>query len=351
MEIRIYDKNMNFLNVIENHNSLEWHRKYYEAGNFTLYIPLTPQNIRLCQRGNLVWKRGAVEAGVIEDVVLDDNPRRKMAYIKGRFLSSWMSRRVILGTMNFSGKIEVGMRRLFNNITPFTTPTIELGTLNNFQETVRFQATYKNMADYETKLAQYGGYGYRFRPDFTAKKVTFEIYKGVDRSRSQSENAYVEFSDTFDNLVEMQYTDNDQLWKNVAYVGGQGEGDERVFVEVGDTESTGLDRRELYVDARDMAPDLLTDAQYEEALKTRGREKLEQYIRSQTVNLAVNAESNFVYLRDYDLGDIVTIKKSDWGINEDLRITEIAEIYEHGKMTVEPTFGSRLPFKITWEDD
>ena len=351
MEVRIYDSNMNFLNIIENHISLEWHRKYYEAGDFALYFPLTDDNIKLCKRGNIVWKEGAAEAGVIEDIVLDDNPRRKQGYVKGKFLSSWMNRRVILGTWNYNGKVEVAMRNMFNKITPFTTPAVNLGTLNNFTETIRFQATYKNMADYETKLAQYAGYGYRFRPDFTNKNVTFEIYKGVDRTRSQSVNAFVEFSETFDNLIEMQYTDNDQLYKNVAYVGGQGEGGDRVFVEVGDTESTGLNRRELYVDARDLSPELLTDAQYEAALETRGREKLEQYIRSQTVNLAVNAESNFVYLRDYDLGDVVTVKKSNWDIVEDLRITEINEVYEHGKMKVEPTFGNMIPFKLTWEDD
>lgn len=39
---------------------------------------------------------------------------------------------------------------------------------------------------------------------------------------------------------------------------------------------------------------------------------------------------NFSYKKDYDLGDIVTVRKKAWGIEMDKRITEIQEIYENG---------------------
>ena len=32
MEVRIYDRDLNFKGVIENHTSLIWTRKYYEPG-------------------------------------------------------------------------------------------------------------------------------------------------------------------------------------------------------------------------------------------------------------------------------------------------------------------------------
>ena len=47
MEVRIYDRDLNFKGVIENHTSLIWTRKYYEPGNFEIHAPITEQNLRL----------------------------------------------------------------------------------------------------------------------------------------------------------------------------------------------------------------------------------------------------------------------------------------------------------------
>ncbi|MFR0755576.1 MAG: Gp37-like protein [Hominisplanchenecus sp.] len=41
MEIIIYDRNLYRLGTIENHTSLQWHRKYYECGTFELHAPAT----------------------------------------------------------------------------------------------------------------------------------------------------------------------------------------------------------------------------------------------------------------------------------------------------------------------
>lgn len=41
MEVRIYDRDLNFKGVIENHTSLIWTRKYYEPGNFEIHAPIT----------------------------------------------------------------------------------------------------------------------------------------------------------------------------------------------------------------------------------------------------------------------------------------------------------------------
>jgi len=43
------------------------------------------------------------------------------------------------------------------------------------------------------------------------------------------------------------------------------------------------------------------------------------------------------------LGDIVTIQDKKWGLRVDTRITEIQEVYEGGKVEINPTFGSNIP--------
>ena len=349
MEVRVYDEKLNFQGISENQTSFVWTRRYFESGEFRIYLPLTDDNLKLYKLGNLVTYRGANEAGVIEDLILRNTSTERVIIAEGRFLTSYMDRRLVRPTLNFSGKVEVAMRKMLADAVPI--PLVQLGTLNGFDETIEFQATYKNLLTMEEKLSKGSNIGFRFRPDFTNKVIFFETYKGLDKSRNQTDRAFVEFSDMFDNLNSVENRQNDQLLKNVGYVGGEGEGSERVYIIVGDDTLTGLERRELFIDAKDISSEDLTQEEYLVALRTRGLEKMEEHLFSNSYECSTIPSGNFEYKKDYDLGDIVTIKKSDWGLNTTQRITEIQEVYEHGSATIVPTFGNPLPTKINMEDD
>lgn len=348
MEIRVYDNELNFKGISENQTSFVWTRRYFESGEFRLYLPLTDDNLALYKLGNLVTYRGANEAGVIEDLILRSTNLERVIIASGRFLSSYMDRRLVRPTLTFNGKVEVAMRKMLTDAVSI--PLVELGQLNDFNETVNFQATYKNLLTMEEKLSQLSNIGFRFRPDFTNKVIYFETYKGVDRSRNQSDRAFVEFSDMFDNLNSIENRQNDQLLKTVGYVGGQGEGPERVFVTIGDDSLTGLERREVYIDAKDISSEDITQSEYLDLLRARGAERMEDYMFSDSYECATIPLGNYEYKKDYDLGDIVTIRKTDWNLNMALRITEVQEVYEHGSATIVPIFGSPLPTKIDMED-
>lgn len=347
MEIRVYDSVLNFRGVMENQTSLIWTRKYFEPGTFELHAPITEDNLKLTNRGNLLWLKGAAEAGVIEDRMLEESSTKNEITAKGRFLSSYMDRRLIRPTVQFSGKVEVAMRQLLAGVEQI--PLVELGDIMGFEETVSFQATYKNLLTYEEKLAKSSGLGFRIRPHFDSKKLVFEVYRGNSRTVSQGINNRVIFSEAYNNLNNTIYRENEQLYKNVVYVGGEGEGNARVYVQVGET--SGLDRRELFVDAKDIRSDELTDEEYKEKLRQRGIEALEDNALSGSFECDTGADINFKYKENYNLGDIVTVKKKAWGITQDLRITEIQEIYEYGGMRIVPTFGTPLPETIDWSDN
>lgn len=394
MQLRIYDAELNFLGITENQTSVIWTRKYYESGNFSVVLPITDDNIRLYKIGNIIAKRDSIEAGVIEDLQIHESFDEHSITASGRFLSSYMDRRLIRPRFTFSGFVEVAMRTILTNAVAI--PLVELGELQGFTTKVGFQATYKNLLAYETKLAKSAGLGFRFRPDFENKKIIFEVYQGLDKSRNQSDRAFVEFSDKFDNLESAEARMNDQLYKNVGYVGGQGEGYDRVFVQVGDDSLIGLERRELFIDAKDIQEEDVGDkpeaddymenhtatdgdgntieytvfnkaqyqtdlaawtsakararAEYIEELKTRGYQKLDECVFSNSVDCDIISVGNFEYKKDYDLGDVVTVRKNNWNYENVARITEISEVYEHEIMTVVPTLGDTLPEYIDWED-
>lgn len=350
MELRIYNAEMQFLGLIENQTSVLWNRKYFEPGNFEVYCPVTPNNQNLLQRGHLVWIRGAAEAGVIEWLIIEQDDLRNQITAKGRFLSSYMSRRLIRPTYNIqNGLVETAMREILSNAAPL--PLVQLGEVKGYTERVSFQATYKNLMDYESKLARYANIGYRFRPNFSDKTITFELYKGLDRTFEQFERSRVVFSESYSNLLSAKYTLNDQLLKTVCYVGGQGEGSARTIAIAGDDSLTGLERREVFLNASDIQKDSLTDAQYIAALKQRGNNELQADALAESVECVTDANSNFVYGRDYDLGDIVAIRKEEWDLLINLRITELTEIYEYGAMKVSPVFGNPLPSAIDWSEN
>lgn len=349
MEVRVYTQDLKLKGVSDNQLSVLWTRKYNDVGNFEIHLPITPQNSELYQLNNLVHIYGNKEAGIIEDIKYTQNNKTNKMVIKGRFLESYLDRRLIHPTYNFNGKIEVAMRDMVQNISP-AIPLVELGRYNGFDETINFQCSWKSLLNIETKIAQAGNLGYRLRPDFTEKRIYFEVYKGLNRTRNQHERSFTEFSDEFNNIDATQYSINNKLEKNVAYVLGEGEGENRTVVVVGDDSLQGYDRRELYVDARDLQSTDITQAEYIEALRQRGLDKLQENIISRAIECTTNPNGNFKYKVNYDLGDVVTVKKSKWGLCTDLRVTEVMEVYEHEIMRIVPTLGNPLPTTLNLED-
>ena len=346
MEVRIYGRNLFRIGQIENQTSLIWTRKFYEPGAFELHAPITDENLYMLQEGNIIGKKGSDEAGVIEDIEKEESDIKNEITVKGRFLSSYMDRRLIKKTVNFSGYIEVAMRQLYSGCIPI--PLVELGSLNGFKERAEFQVTMKNLLAYENKLSRAGAIGFRYRPDFVNHKIIFETYQGKNRTLNQHENNRVIFSEDYNNLNNAIYKYNSQNLKTFAIVGGQGEGDARTYYELGGGE--GYDLREVFVDAKDLNPEGMTAAQYKAALLQRAQETLNESIVSESLECETEAAINFTYKVDYDLGDIVTVRKKKWNLYMNQRITELSEVYEYGGMTVVPTFGDPLPEKIKWDE-
>lgn len=353
MEVRVYTPELQLLAIIENYTSLLWTRKYSDAGSFEFHVPTSLYNIQTLALGNIIAYPGSLEAGVIEYIKIQQTSKKNEMVVKGRFLESYLDRRLIHGATkpayNYSGYTELGMRQIIEDCVPI--PLLELGEVKGFTDTITFQATYQSLLKYESKLADSAGLGFRCFPDFVNKSIVFDVYRGLDHTVTQSERVRVTFSEGFKNLDSTTYTENDQLLKTVCYVGGQGEGEDRIWVVVGDDSLVGLERREVKLDATDIDPTDLTTAQYKEKLRQRGEDLLnEKDILVRSFDCDTIPNGNFIYKEHYDLGDIVTLQKESWGMSVDMRITEIREAYEKGKLTISPTFGNPLPDSIDWED-
>lgn len=348
MEIRIYDAKLDLKGIIENQTSLIWTGRYFEPGEFELHAPVTASNLSVLKIGSLVTMSGRQDAGVIEDLAIVEGMEERGITARGRFLASYMDRRLIRGTVNVNGKVGEVMRRLLSGAAPL--PLVEPGGLKGSERTVTGQIRYKNLLRFETKLARYGGLGFRFRPDFTAKKIYFDIYQGIDRSAGQTENGRVIFSENYDNLDRAEYRANDQGCANVAYVLGKDAEGTETILEVGETESAGLERREIFVDATGVDAKEIPADEWKASVRMNGQNTLNARSFSETFECEILPSGNFSYRTHYDLGDIVTVRKAGWDIQRDLRVTEVQETYEHGAAAIRPVLGNPLPTSIDWGD-
>lgn len=355
MDIYIFDRDINFIDTIDNFTSLQWIRRYHDTGRFELHCPITESTIKTLVRDNSVWIKGSNEVGIIEyrNLTINSNGEEVLK-INGRFMTSVLDRRIILGTEQYANKeVEIILRNIIDknciNTTAERKLPLILGKLNNFNDKINYQKSYGNLL-YELKtLSETNDIGFFIRTDLEGRKHYFQVYKGVDRSINQSINSPVIFSREYDNLYEQEYTDSTDNLKTTAVVAGEGEGAARKVIVV-NNDFKGLDRRELFVDARDLQKEsetdevkkILTDTEYNDLLTQRGKEKLSECKDIQTFEGRI-ISNNYIYKEDYDLGDIVTVLDRKWNVQVDTRITEVTEVYEGGKIQIVPTLGNKVP--------
>ena len=267
MEVWIYDREMRLQGIIENHTSLVWSRNLYTAGKFEIHAPATADNLELLRPGNIITKGDKKEAAVIRGLENEESTILNEITRTGYFMPIYFNDRLTGPTINFNGTAEAALYKLAH--TPEIVPRMAYGALQGYTERVEFQATYKNALSHMEKIARASGLGFRVVPDFKEKILTYEVYKGKNRTAGQRENPRVIFSETYNNLNRTKYTYNDELYKTKVIVGGDGEGKNRAYVTVGG--GSGLDLREVFLDAKDINREEMTQEQYLAALRARGK--------------------------------------------------------------------------------
>lgn len=120
--------------------------------------------------------------------------------------------------------------------------------------------------------------------------------------------------------------------KNVGYTLGKGELEDRPIVLAGNTDISGIERKELLIDLGSVD---IGEVQAE------GEKKLADYKEVKGIEGKIYQIPNMQYGKDWDLGDIVTVETE--GYSEDKRITQVKEVYERGKTEIEVTFGDKVP--------
>jgi len=327
MELYCFDKDINLIDVIEKYSSLEWLEEYNGLGAFKLIADYTERNITCLLKDNLLWKNDGETAGIIEYVNYKDN----IIECRGRLTNKFTDDRIILNTITIDN-VEVGLRNAVtaNCIIRNEISNLILGQLNNIADIGKKQITYKTV--YEA-INSYKNIGFKVKLNIADKKHEVEFYKGIDRSLD------VLFSEEFENIFDNEITSDNTKLKNIAYIYGEGEGANREYAVV-DLSDEGY-KRELFIDAKDIRKELLTDEAYIELLQERGMEKLADQLQENIFKCNIKVDGVFKYKKDFYLGDFVTCRSDKYMIKFKVRISAIKEVYDNKGYQIFATLGEQ----------
>ena len=365
--VEIRNAETELIGIIDTAKSVIWRSAYYGVGDFEVYVQATQNTLELLSVGNYVTRQDNNEIGIIEKVEIKaDKFDGLMITASGRFAKSILDRRLIYnlsGTSNAAtilrGNVELQVRKIVeeNAIScAFDSrrniPLLELGALANIPlkivdesgNAAQKQVSYGNLLEYSDAVLQEYDLSARVTLDAERKKLQYSVFSGEDRSEeNESGNEPVIFSEDYDNLKDSAYSLDKTSFKNAALVGGEGEGTARFYALTAGSE-TGLARREVWVDASSIskkykdaggAEQTYSNDVYRGFLIERGRQSLSALKPVEAFGGSLDVTSgNFVFNRDFFLGDVVTVESERIGIYKRVRIISVTEVQDENGYTV-----------------
>lgn len=349
MDLTILNTDLDAVFVVDTYESFIWTDRYYKYGDFELYFAMRDGILDHIKQDYYIQSRDSEHVMIIENLLIgSDVEEGNHITITGRSLESILDRRIIWGQKTLSGNLQNAIKTLLNEC--IISPSDSNRKISNFifeastdttvtSLTIDAQYTGDNLYDVIQKICEERNIGFKITLNDNEQFV-FKLYAGTDRSYDQTVVPYVVFSPNFENIINSNYVESKSSLKNITLVGGEGEGSARKYTTVGS--GRGLNRRELFTDARDISSDVgdgvvLTDAEYTAQLKQRGKEKLAENTDVTSFEGQVETTIMFKYGEDFFNGDVVQIA-NEYGHETKARILEIVMSENEEGTSVYPTF-------------
>lgn len=370
MDILILDSDFELAAIVDSFESIIWTERYYEYGDFELYMQNDSRFIPYFVKGNYLMINESDTIMMIEHVIMNsEEGEASTITVSGRSLESIIGKRIVWGQTTITGSFQNGIKSLLEK--NIISPTLSKRKISNFDfipstdtaitsKTIDTQFFGENLYDVISVLCATENVGYRIT--LNNKRFKFQLYKGVDHSFSQDILPWVVFSPDYDNLKSSTYEFDETNYANATLVMGEEEfdvttkdGEEEVIttypqmlIEVTIDNSSGLNRQEVFTDASSTSRTdydeegnsyIIPDADYESQLANKGLEELSEYSRLIKVDGQVDATIQFIYGRDFKMGDIVQVV-NEYGMETRSQIVEVIRSQDVNGYKLTPTFVS-----------
>ena len=348
MELFVLNADFESIAVIDTYESMIWTDRYNAYGDFEIYFAMDENLLEYIKEDYYLWLKDSEHSMIIEDIKIDaDTEEGNRLIVTGRSLESILERRIIWGQRIFSGNLQNAIQIMLNE--NIISPSVADRKIANFifvpstdskitSLTIDNQYTGDDLYTVIKGLCEENNIGFKIVLT-DDNQFAFSLYAGADRSYDQTENPYVVFSPNFENIINSNYFSSKAGYRNVTLVAGEGEGASRKTTVVGS--ASGLDRRELFTDARDISSDTedgtLSDAEYIAQLRTKGLKNLADHIITTAFEGEVEVTRLFKYGEDFFIGDIVQIA-NEYGNENSAYISELIISNSDEGLSIYPTF-------------
>lgn len=343
----IYNAARERIGVLQHDDAVQWLENYQTPGEVKIDAQATQDNFTMLVDGNRIMNTDTNTVARICHVDLVQTEAEELITVRADITSELLSDRVLMATEHATN-VEAAMYAIYSKNRRAL--PIEVGSAEGFAEQTDMEITWGSVLDAEIKLAEVSGLGFTVLFDPETGTETFKVYKGVDRSDETNPGYVGYFGTDVGNIQDVSVTSGTTDYKNVAVVAGAGEGVEREVRIVSLGNVSGENRRELYVDARDLQRKyqvatptgeldekgnplytyetrLYTDTEYNAMLDARGLEKLAECLRTFSITCTI-VQNNIQYGVDYFLGDRMPVKLPEYGIYASARISSVTMVYE-----------------------
>lgn len=348
MELFVLNADFESIAVIDTYESMIWTDRYNAYGDFEIYFAMDENLLEYIKEDYYLWLKDSEHSMIIEDIKIDaDTEEGNRLIVTGRSLESILERRIIWGQRIFSGNLQNAIQTMLNE--NIISPSVADRKIANFifvpstdskitSLTIDNQYTGDDLYTVVKGLCEENNIGFKIVLT-DDNQFAFSLYAGADRSYDQTENPYVVFSPNFENIINSNYFSSKAGYRNVTLVAGEGEGASRKTTVVGS--ASGLDRRELFTDARDISSDTedgtLSDAEYIAQLRTKGLKNLADHMITTAFEGEVEVTRLFKYGEDFFIGDIVQIA-NEYGNENSAYISELIISNSDEGLSIYPTF-------------
>ena len=360
MFLNIFDESFNRLGVIDVYEDLDFTTNYHNHSLLVATIDATESNIRHFVNSDdlrILTKSTDTKRGYIVDYADFKDGTKTDLVIIAKSLGVILNWRMIERQQVFTGNIVSVINKF---VEPFTMtsqnvkrilPNLVIGSSEFIDINIEAAYTDKPLDESLWDICVKNEVSYEILMNHEAKRYEFIVYSGKNRSTLQETNPRVIFAAVFGNVISQSYLDDKSNYKSTAYVAGEGEGNARKVLIIND-EASGFARREIFFDARDLQSTYknsndvdvtLTPAGYEALLRERGLNRLADYPHIQTFINETDATAQYVYGRDYFLGDVTTSRNDKLSLIMHSRVVVVKENYSKSGYSLKIEFGVAIP--------
>lgn len=274
--LEIRNSNRVLIGIIDTAISVIWRSTYFGVGDFEIYAHATKEHLNLLKVGNYVTRNdnifvGRIEAWNVTNSVQDGD----VIVATGRFAKSLLELRLVQPHVPVFPNNHFYPKYLKGNVARQISMLVDenlasagdprrridfvgIDSNNDLPEEIEDikQTSYANLLEYTEEVLREYGLGARMYLDQNSLKLFYQVYKGKNRSINNTDgNEPVVFSEEFDNISSSNYIYDTKNKRNVALIGGVGEGYER-FYSITGTHLSGINRREVFIDASSVVREL-----------------------------------------------------------------------------------------------